>query len=59
MPENFVNIEVPDKLTFFFQDGYVRYRVAYGGRASGKSWAAVRGLIFGRNANEAERLLCQ
>mgnify|MGYP002770471844 CR=1 FL=1 len=57
MPENFVNIEVPDKLTFFFQDGYVRYRVAYGGRASGKSWAAVRGLIV-KSLQKKRRILC-
>lgn len=40
-----IKIEVPDKLTFFFDPGYVRYRVAYGGRSSGKSWAAERGLL--------------
>ena len=52
-----VNIEVPDKLTFFFSDGYVRYRVAYGGRASGKSWAAVRGLIV-QALKKKRRILC-
>jgi phage terminase large subunit-like protein len=52
-----VKIEVPDKMTFFFQDGYVRYRVAYGGRASGKSWAAVRGLIV-KSLQKKRRILC-
>lgn len=38
------NIELPEKLLFLVSDK-TRYKVAYGGRGSGKSWAAARCLI--------------
>lgn len=47
----------PGKLGLFFAKDYKRYRVAYGGRASGKSWAAVEGLII-RALQKPIRILC-
>lgn len=47
----------PPKLGLFFSPDYCRYRVAYGGRASGKSWAAVEGLII-RALQKPVRILC-
>ena len=47
----------PEKLGLFFAQDYKRYRVAYGGRASGKSWAAVEGLII-RALQRPIRILC-
>jgi len=52
-----INIDVPEKLSFFFDPRYVRYRVAYGGRSSGKSWAAERGLLV-RALQRKIRILC-
>ena len=47
----------PPKLGLFFSPEHRRYRVAYGGRASGKSWAAVEGLII-RALQKPVRILC-
>lgn len=52
-----VQIQVPGKLTLFFDPGYHRYRVAYGGRSSGKSWAAERALLV-RALQSKIRILC-
>ncbi len=38
------NVELPEKLLFFLSEK-ARYKIAYGGRGSGKSWAAARCLI--------------
>ena len=52
-----LDISCPKKLSFFFETNYVRYRVAYGGRSSGKSWAAAQGLII-RAMQKKIRILC-
>lgn len=39
------NFELPEKLLFFLSE-QKRYKVAYGGRGSGKSWTAARCLIL-------------
>lgn len=40
-----MNFELPEKLLFFLTEKK-RYKVAYGGRGSGKSWTAARCLIL-------------
>jgi phage terminase large subunit len=50
-----VNATFPDKLDFLFQSH--RYKVAYGGRGSGKSWSYARALLI-KAANEPIRVLC-
>ena len=40
-----MNFELPEKLLFFLSE-QARYKVAYGGRGSGKSWTAARCLIL-------------
>lgn len=40
-----MNFELPEKLLYFL-DKKARYKVAYGGRGSGKSWTAARCLIL-------------
>lgn len=45
----------PDKLQFLFQPS--RYKVAYGGRGSGKSWGFARALLL-QAANRPLRILC-
>jgi phage terminase large subunit len=45
----------PDKLNFLFEPH--RYKVAYGGRGSGKSWSMARALLI-KAANETTRVLC-
>jgi phage terminase large subunit len=50
-----VNATFPDKLDFLFQSH--RYKVAYGGRGSGKSWSMARALLI-KAANEPTRVLC-
>ena len=45
----------PSKLKFLFQSH--RYKVAYGGRGSGKSWGFARALIV-KAAKEPLRILC-
>lgn len=48
-------IEFPDKLAFLFEPH--RYKVAYGGRGSGKSWSFARALLL-HGAQEPLRILC-
>ena len=50
-------IQCPEPLLFFFADDYKRYRIAYGGRSSGKSWTAAQGLIV-RALRSKIRILC-
>ena len=45
----------PEKLDFLFEPH--RYKVAYGGRGSGKSWSMARALLI-KAANEPTRVLC-
>ena len=45
----------PSKLDFLFEPH--RYKVAYGGRGSGKSWSMARALLI-KAANEPTRVLC-
>lgn len=40
-----MNFEIPEKLLFFLTEK-ARYKVAYGGRGSGKSWTVARCLIL-------------
>ena len=40
-----MNYELPEKLLYLISDS-ARYKVAYGGRGSGKSWSAARCLIL-------------
>ena len=47
--------QFPDKLNFLFEPH--RYKVAYGGRGSGKSWSFARALLI-KAANEPTRVLC-
>lgn len=49
-------MEIPDKLVELFE-GSARYRVAYGGRGSGKSWTFARLLII-RAMEKKIRILC-
>ena len=42
---NTPSIQFPEPLGFFFDTEYCRYRVAYGGRSSGKSWTAAQALV--------------
>jgi phage terminase, large subunit, PBSX family len=48
-------IEFPEKLAFLFEPH--RYKVAYGGRGSGKSWGYGRGLLL-QGAQKPMRILC-
>ena len=50
-----VEAEFPRKLTFLFKPA--RYKVAHGGRGSGKSWAFARALIL-LAAQKPLRILC-
>lgn len=51
-----MNIELPDKLLFFLSEKK-RYKIAYGGRGSAKSWTVARCLIL--NAIKSKvRILC-
>jgi len=47
--------QFPDKLDFLFENH--RYKVAYGGRGSGKSWGFARALLL-QAANKTLRVLC-
>ena len=47
--------QFPSKLDFLFEPH--RYKVAYGGRGSGKSWSFARALLI-KAANEPTRVLC-
>ena len=51
-----MNFELPEKLTFFVSDK-ARYKVAYGGRGSTKSWTAARCLIILAMMSKV-RILC-
>ena len=48
-------VELPEKLLFLFQPA--RYKVAHGGRGSGKSWSFARA-ILAMGAAEKLRILC-
>jgi phage terminase large subunit len=49
--------QFPDKLDFLFDQH--RYKVAYGGRGSGKSWGYARALLISASKkNEPFRILC-
>lgn len=50
-----INAQFPEKLQFLFQP--MRYKVAYGGRGSGKSWAAARALLI-QGVQRPLRVLC-
>lgn len=50
-----MNAEFPDKLQFLFEPK--RYKVAKGGRGSGKSWGFARALLI-QGASEKLRILC-
>lgn len=50
-----IEAEFPRKLTFLFKPA--RYKVAHGGRGSGKSWAFARALII-RSVQKPLRILC-
>jgi phage terminase large subunit len=47
--------EFPEKLKFLFQPA--RYKVAYGGRGSSKSWSFARALLL-KGINKPLRILC-
>lgn len=50
-----VKAQFPDKLQFLFE--LMRYKVARGGRGSGKSWNVARALLI-QGANRPLRILC-
>lgn len=50
-----LNIDLPEKLSFLFEPH--RYKVAYGGRGSGKSWGAAISLLA-QGAQRPLRILC-
>ena len=51
-----MNFELPEKLLFFLSEKQ-RYKVAYGGRGSGKSWTVARCLIL-LSLQSKVRILC-
>ena len=51
-----MNFELPEKLLFFLADK-ARYKIAYGGRGSGKSWTAARCLVL-KAVQSKNRILC-
>ena len=51
-----VELAFPPQLEFFFTEGW-RYKVAFGGRGSGKSWTIADALIL-RSAQQTQRILC-
>ena len=51
-----MNFELPEKLLYFITEN-ARYKVAYGGRGSGKSWSAARCLIIFAIKSKV-RILC-
>lgn len=57
MAEKTTAIQFPEPLAFFFDSDYCRYRIAYGGRSSGKSWTAAQALIV-RALQKKIRILC-
>jgi phage terminase large subunit len=50
-----LEVEVPNKLLFLFEPK--RYKVAYGGRGSGKSWSFAKALIL-QSFSQPLRVLC-
>ena len=50
-----MSVKFPKKLRFLFEPH--RYKVAYGGRGSGKSWSFARALLI-QGAKEPIRILC-
>jgi phage terminase large subunit len=48
-------VQFPEKLRFLFQPS--RYKVAYGGRGSSKSWSFARALLL-KGINKPLRILC-
>ena len=50
-----MSIQIPDAFRFLFDRA--RYKVAYGGRGSGKSWAFARALLI-QGAQKPLRILC-
>jgi phage terminase large subunit len=50
-----MHVEFPEKLRFLFKPA--RYKVAYGGRGSGKSWSFARALLL-HGAQKRHRILC-
>ena len=53
--EKKLQIEIPEALGYLFEPA--RYKVAYGGRGSGKSWGIARALLV-RALSEKTRVLC-
>lgn len=51
-----INFNPPEKL-FFFYNQKARYKIAYGGRGSGKSWGVADSLIL-RSIEEKHKILC-
>ena len=50
-------IQCPEPLTFFYSDEYHRYKIAYGGRSSGKSRTAC-GALPVKALQKKRRILC-
>lgn len=50
-----LEVDLPEKLAFLFEPA--RYKVAYGGRGSGKSWSYARALLA-QGVSEPLRILC-
>lgn len=50
-----IQVDIPAKLVFLFEPA--RYKVAYGGRGSGKSWSYARALLA-QGVSEPLRILC-
>ena len=48
-------VQIPDKLTFLFTP--YRYKVAYGGRGSGKSWSFAKAMLL-QAFSKTTRVLC-
>ena len=55
MADDVLNVDVPKKLLFLFDD--YRYKIAHGGRGSGKSWSMAKALILQAYARPL-RVLC-
>jgi phage terminase large subunit len=54
-----LDVQIPEAFTFLLDPplGELRYRVAYGGRGSAKSWQFARALL-GHGAHQRLRILC-
>jgi phage terminase large subunit len=50
-----INVSIPEKLAFLFEP--YRYKIAYGGRGSAKSWSFTRALII-KALESKHRILC-